>query len=355
MKRRAVRDRITSLRQMASAVLLAGFAGFAGWMFAEEPKVPADVRIEADKEQVTFWADKLPVARYLIASTHAKPFLWPVHGPGGAALTRSWPMEPAKPGGSTDHPHQKSVWFCHGDVIPEGIELKDKVKGVAGVDFWSEGPGHGRIVCVEVGAPKLEKTHGQVTTRNEWRTADGKKVLDETRTIHLYDLGDARLFVFDIDLHASVAPITFGDTKEGSFGIRINDALREKGGKGKLENAEGKIGMKECWGRPSAWCDYSGPLDEKVVGLAILDDPANPVPACWHSRDYGLMAANPFGRAKSGFPAMQGKTDRVKLARGEHLKLRYGLLLHAGDARAGKVDAYYKKFVKLAASSANPK
>ena len=143
--------------------------------------------------------------------------------------------------------------------------------------------------------------------------------------IHLYDLGDARLFVFDIDLHASVAPITFGDTKEGSFGIRINDAIREeKGGKGKIENAEGKVGEKACWGQLSAWCDYSGPLDGKVVGLAILSDPTNPVPACWHSRGYGLMAANPFGRAKSGFPAMKGKTDLVKLAKGEHLKLRYG-------------------------------
>jgi hypothetical protein len=25
----------------------------------------------------------------------------------------------------TDHFHQKSVWFCHGDVIPEGLALKD--------------------------------------------------------------------------------------------------------------------------------------------------------------------------------------------------------------------------------------
>ena len=179
-------------------------------------------------------------------------------------------------------------------------------------------------------------------------TADGKKVLDEARVIHLYDLGDARLFVFDIDLHASVAPITFGDTKEGSFGIRINDAIREeKGGKGKIENAEGKIGEKACWGQLSAWCDYSGPLDGKVVGLAVLSDPTNPVPTCWHSRGYGLMAANPFGRAKSGFPVMKGKTDLVKLAKGEHLKLRYGLLIHAGDAKAGKVADHYQKFVKL--------
>lgn len=351
MNRRDARESITSFRQTASIALFAGFIAFVGANIVAQPAdkaAPAGVHIEVGKEQVTFRADKAVVAQYRIGPAVAKPYLWPVHGPGGIALTRAWPMEPAKSGGSTDHPHQKSVWFCHGDVIPEGIELKDKVKGVIGVDFWSEGPGHGRIACIEVGKPQLEKSHGQVATRNEWRTADGRKVLDETRVIHLYDFGDTRLFVFDIDLHASVVPITFGDTKEGSFGIRVNDALREKGGKGKLENAEGKTGMKNCWGQLSPWCDYSGPLDGKVVGLAIFDDPSNQPRSCWHSRDYGLMAANPFGRAKSGFPAMKDKTDLVKLAKGQHLKLRYGLLLHPGDAKDGKVEEYFQKFVKLA-------
>jgi hypothetical protein len=254
------------------------------------------------------------------------------------------------PGETADHPHQKSLWFCHGDVIPQGIELKNKPKGVAGVDFWSEGAGHGIIACTDVGSPKLDKNHGQITTKNEWRTAEGMKILDETRTIHLYDLGDARLLVFDIDLHASVVPITFGDTKEGSFGVRINDNIREaagkEAGKGKLENAEGKTNEKNIWGQQSPWCDYSGPLDGKVVGLAIFDDPANATKACWHSRGYGLMAANPFGRDKS-FPAQKGNTKLVELAKGEHLKLRYGVLLHSGDAKDGKVAQHYAQFLKL--------
>src|SRR5262249_25218044 len=173
------------------------------------------------------------------------------------------------------------------------------------------------------------------------------------------NFGDTRLFVFDIDLHATVAPITFGDTKEGSFGIRINDQIREEKtvrvdgrtrtvkGTGKLENADGKVGERNCWGQRAAWCDYSGPINGKTVSLAILDDPKNPCPACWHSRGYGLMAANPFGRAQSGFPAMKGRTDLVRLAKGEHLKLRYGLLIHPGDAKEGMVEGYFQRFLKL--------
>src|SRR5437660_11325075 len=109
-------------------------------------------------------------------------------------------MQPLLPGGSKDHPHQKSAWFCHGDVIPEGLELKDKIKGIKGVDFWSEAKGHGRIICTKVGAPVVEKSKAGVETLNEWRTADGTKILDETRKIFFHDFGKARLIVLDIAL-----------------------------------------------------------------------------------------------------------------------------------------------------------
>jgi hypothetical protein len=328
--------------------LLLSLAALAAWVALLPAADPAGVEIELAEGHVDFRAGKDLVARYHTSPGAAKPYFWPVHGPGGVPVTRAWPMEKARPGESTDHPHQKSAWFCHGDVIPEGIEVRDKVKGVKGVDFWSETRGHGRIVCTKVGAPERpDRNHARITTHNEWRTAGGVKVLDETRTLHLYDFGDTRLLVLDMDLQAGAAPVTFGDTKEGSLGVRVHDSLREQKGEGKIENAEGKTGEKACWGRVSAWCDYSGPVGGRTVGLAVLDDPANPHPACWHCRGYGLMAANPFGRAGSGFPAMKGKTELVRLAKGEHLRLRYGLLLHPGDAREGKVAEYFRRFVEL--------
>jgi hypothetical protein len=321
------------------------------------PAAPAadgpGVTIAAKKDVIEFRVGKEVVTRYHIGEKVAKPYFWPLFAANGSAVTRAWPMEKAGPGDSTDHPHQKSAWFCHGDVIPEGIELKQKVKGVEGVDFWSEAPGHGRIVCAKVGEPKNGKDHASVVTKNEWRSADGVKILDETRVISLYVLGDSRLYVLDIDLLASAAPITFGDTKEGSMGVRVNDEIREappkgaKGGHGFPTNADGKSGEKAIWGERSKWCDYSGTIDGKVAGIAIFDDPSNKYPAAWHTRGYGLMAANPFGRDKSGFPATKGQSDLVKLAKGEHLKLRYGILVHDGDVKDGKVAEAFEKFVKL--------
>jgi hypothetical protein len=301
---------------------------------------------------VHIWDGDEVAVNYRCGVDVAKPYFWPLMAPRGLPLTRAWPMEKATPGGSTDHPHQKSAWFCHGDVIPEWIELKEHVKGIQGVDFWSEAKGHGRIVCKGirglVGGLDVKGGGKEVvlTSPNEWLTADGVKILDESRAIHFYVIEGVRLLVLDIDLHASVCPITFGDTKEGSFGVRVNDAIREEKGNGKITNADGKTGEKECWGRISAWCDYSGTIDGKTAGIAIFADPKNPYPSCWHVRGYGLMAANPFGRDKSGFPAMKGKTDLVKLSKGEHLKLRYGLLLHRGDVKEGKVAEHYEQFVK---------
>jgi hypothetical protein len=307
----------------------------------------SEVAIEVRQDYLDFRIGKDLVTRYHIGPSVAKPYFWPLYGPQGVAMTRGWPMEKAVASGSNDHPHQKSVWFCHGDVIPEGIVLKDKVRGVEGVDFWSETKGCGQMACMKIGAVKTEKNHASVETENQWQTADGVPVLEEKRTIQFFDFGQTRLLVVDIDLEARYADITFGDTKEGSFGIRVNDLIREEKGNGKIENAEGKVGEKDCWGRVSAWCDYSGTIDGHKVGIAILSDPANRYPSCWHARGYGLMAANPFGRAKSGFPDMKDRTDLVKLPKGEHLKLRYGLLIHPGDAKEGKVGEFYERCSKL--------
>jgi hypothetical protein len=299
--------------------------------------------------EVVFRAGAEEAAIYRFGRDWAKPILWPLKAPNNKDITRDWPMRPA-PGDSPkeDHPHQKSAWFTYGDVIPEGVEIKHKRKGVEGIDFWAEGSDCGRIVCVAAQGQGSPGGSGGLFTRNEWRDPDGAKIMDEMRTIRLFHSEKTRLFVVDIDLCASVMPITFGDTKEGAFGVRVAHSMREDNrGKGHITNAEGKVGEKQCWGRISAWCDYSGPVEGETVGIAIFASPDNSLPSCWHSRGYGLMAANPFGRAKSGFPDMKDKKDRVRLNKGEHLKLRYGIFIHQGDAKEGKVAEAYELFKKM--------
>lgn len=333
------------------------------------PAAPAadPVKITRGRDALELHAGKELVAKYQFAGTVpkekgdgtkplAKPFFYPLNAPGGTTVTRGWPVVPAEPGETTDHVHQKSVWFCHGDVIPEGgVKVKSADKRVHGVDFWAEGGNHGRIVCVEVGEPKqVSANHAAIPTRNEWRAADGMKVLDESRTIHLIATPAGRLIVLEIDLHATAGPVTFGDTKEGSMGVRVHDAIRlnGKGSDGVVTSSTGDVVKAPAkdnlpvWGKPADWHDYSGTIDGKPAGLAVFDDPRNPVRANWHTRAYGLMAANPFGRAGS-FPSQKGMTELVKLAEGDHLKLRYGIYAHAGDAAAGQVAEAFRAFAGM--------
>jgi hypothetical protein len=321
-------------------LIAAGLLGLTPALHAQGGIVLKDV-----ENAVEFRIGDELITRYYFTG-YAKPIFWPVNAPGGIPLTRNYPPPE---GQAADHPHQKSAWFCHGDIIPEGLNFKSPIKSVAGVDFWSEAKGHGKIVTVKHTGAVVRKDYAIVRTENEWRTADGTKIMDEKRAIHVHDLGKARLIVVDIDLHASVCPITFADTKEGAFGIRINDVINAgKTGKGKIQNADGKIGEKECWGQRSLWCDYSGPVDGKQVGLTVFDDAKNPYPACWHVRGYGLMAANPFGRDKHArFPAVKGNNELVRLEKGKNIEFRYGMLLHTGDAVSGNVAEYYQRFVQL--------
>src|SRR5262249_36858016 len=95
------------------------------------------VRVKIGKDAIEFYAGQELVTR-LHSSGYAKPIFWPLLAPNGAPLTRDWPMVPRPESKLNDHIHQKSAWWCHGDIIPEGLELKSRIKGVEGVDFSSE-------------------------------------------------------------------------------------------------------------------------------------------------------------------------------------------------------------------------
>jgi hypothetical protein len=64
-----------------------------------------------------------------------------------------------------------------------------------------------------------------------------------------------------------------------------------------------------------------------------------------HSRDYGFLAANPFGR--SAFA--KGSPSKVVVKSGETLRLRYGVLLHSAvETNRPDLAAAYADFVKQA-------
>ena len=276
-------------------------------------------------------ADGKELTRLICDPGAYKPYFFPMIGPNEKMITRQFPMNPNAEGEDKDHPHQRSLWFTHGSV--------------GGVDFWSEGAEKGKIRQTALESLESGPVFGKIATKNEWIAPTGKKLLDDHRVFTFFPLPHGeRLIDVSITLTAGNEPVVFGDTKEGTFGIRLAESMKEARG-GHIVNSSGQHGEKEAWGNPADWVDYFGPVGGDTVGVAILDHPQSfRHPTHWHVRDYGLFAANPFGYHDFYEKKKEKKDGTYTLEKGQSMEFRYRVYLHRGTTEAAKVSQVYRGF-----------
>ena len=290
----------------------------------------AQVRFSSQSDNVAVNVDGKPFTIFQYGEKNNKPFLAPLRSASGKIVTRGFPMENI-PGESRDHLHHTGLWFSYDDVN--------------GVKFWENDPSYtkpniGRIVVTHTETKDGDKS-GKLAATMEWRDPAGKVLLVENRDMTFYSDPKLRTIDFHITLTAK-QDVTFGDTKEGAFAIRLADVFTEKKG-AKIVDANGRIGMKNVWGKRSNWVDYTAELDGERMGVAIFDNPQNPhYPTYWHARDYGLFSLNPFGQNSFDENMPENKT---KLASGQKLTFRWRVVIHPGDAASGDVADLYKQFI----------
>lgn len=284
--------------------------------------------------------DGQPVTTYR-ADLKGTPGFYPIYSPNSLPLTRGFPVEPAGPFEKSDHDHHRSMWFNHGIVN--------------GLDFWVDDPrpGVGQIVH-RSGAAQQSGDSLTLITQNDWKDAEGTRVLKDERTFRFSrSEGD---WVIDVTLKmiASDGDVVFGDTKEGSFGVRVAGTMKvdSKMG-GRIVNAEG-LQDGETWAKRSDWVDYSGPAPKPEqhsdapenwphAGITMMYHPENSLPDCrWHVRSYGLFAANPFGRHHFGLPKYEG----VKIPEGESLTIDLRVVLHEGEFDQEKTKRHFADYTR---------
>jgi hypothetical protein len=280
-----------------------------------------------------------PFTSYIYPKNLEKPVLYPIRSAAGALVTRGFPLEP-KPGERADHPHHVGHWFNYGDVN--------------GYDFWGHSsetpaanqPKMGTIVHKEIVRIQTGKERGELAVKADWMVPGSTLMREETRFIFS---GAAGRRAIDRITTWTVAekPVTFNDTKEGAFGIRVARALEQPstdketfvGADGKKEAAprvdsagatgnyvgsDGKTG-DAVWGTRGPWMSLGGTIDGGPITLAILDHPSNHgYPTYWHARGYGLFAANPFGR-KGYDPKQEAAT--LTLQPGTSITFRHRILV----------------------------
>jgi hypothetical protein len=297
---------------MKTLIALVLSFGVTTIVVADQPAVT--VKNKGDKVEVKIGGE--PFAVYNTSKELPKPFFSPVRGGSGTILTRS--LENPE-----DHKHHKGIWVS--------------VDEVNGIKFWAEA---GKIENQSVrptnsGSGKPAK----LEVVNHWQNKDGKPVLIETTAIQIFP---NRLMVYDITFMPGGGEVTFEDTKEGLFGFRMVNSMREKES-GSVVNADGKKGTAECWGQPSAWVDYYGEVAGHIHGVTLMDHPDNFRKSRYHVRNYGLFSMSPFG--EKAYSGGKNESAPVVLKAGEKLRLRYAVYIHSGNTKDGKVAEAYKEFM----------
>ncbi|MBP5673108.1 MAG: PmoA family protein [Victivallales bacterium] len=297
---------------------------------AEAAKARVSVQNGAEADSYDVFVDDALFTTLHCGSQWAKPFMFPVLDANGACLTRAWPVIPDVPGETHDHPHQKSFWTAWGDMN--------------GADGWGEDPKAGfatapvhKVNILENGPLRVK-----IALELDHLASNGAKIMSEHRVLTFMALGRTRAVDVDVTYDATDGDVTFGDTKEGGIcSIRVASSM-DGTAAGTITLADGSVGEAECWGKRSPWCDYSGPVGKGISGIAILDTPANfRFPTYWHVRNYGLMAANPFGL--SHFYNDKSRNGSYRLSAGEKLRFQYRVLFHTGGS-AG-VGSMYQDYV----------
>jgi len=304
--------------------------------------LPAQVKFTQHPDRISVDIDGKPFTELWTGDPeNTKPYLHPLRAASGTIVTRAFPMAKVA-GETTDHPHHRGLWFSHDEVN--------------GFHFWlnelsEPNAKNGKIVLNKVNSLQGGKDSGTIAVTFDWNDPQGKTLLTESRTMVFYADPKLRIMDFDINLKAHGEKVTFADTKEGTFAIRLAAGLEEPGKNslpnpkrtGLMVNAEGKKGEKEVWGKRSNWVDYSGELNGEKLGVTIFDHPGNPKhPTYWHARSYGLFAANPFG--ERDFYNDKTRDGSITIEPGKTLRFRYRVVIHPGDTETANPAAMWTKY-----------
>jgi hypothetical protein len=293
------------------------------------PDAPVELRPIPGEDRVEVWiGGRLFTAYRFGAEFKLKPVFYPVNSPGGNAVNRELPFI-RDSGETTDHHHQQSLGFGYGELN--------------GYDFWSHRGGE-TIVHRAVLGHGVEGGKGRLEVLLDWRAPDGTVLARELRTATFGGGNDHRWMDHDISLQALDRPLDFIDSKEGMFAIRLADALRERGGSGRYENAFGWETERGIWGKRAPWVALRGEVSGEEVTVAIFEHPASHnYPSYWHARAYGLFAINPFGR-KDFVEGAEPLNDR--LAPRESFHFRYRVVIYGGKVEKERLDTDYWSYIQ---------
>ncbi len=358
---KAKEDSLYNMHSIFSTLSILIFFIFNGTVMSAQSDKDENVKLVRvdDKNKVDIYINGSFFTSYRYPGNIEKPFLFPVVAPNGSVITRGYPVEPRK-GERVDHPHHIGIWFNYGNVN--------------GLDFWNNSSAiptdkkdlYGHIVHQKIVRAESGK-QGILEVVMNWDDNQGNTLLKED-TKYIFS-GDVTSRTIDhiSTLTAINGPVTFGDSKEGMFAIRVDRAFEmpsnesliftdDKGNPTSVaatDNA-GVTGMytssrglkgDSVWGTRNKWVILSGMKDNVPISMAIFDYPGNiGYPAYAHARGYGLFALNNLGQ-NSYDPKQEKKS--FTLLKGQSITLYHRFYVQSGSfLTPGKADKIFNDFSK---------
>ena len=146
----------------------------------------------------------------------------------------------------------------------------------------------------------------------------------ERNGAHVIDV-ESRLAAVDWDF-------TLGPTRHAYFNVRVADSMIGRPRR-RDHDDRGRFGGDADTAPRREWIDFSGPVGGgHVAGISVFPDPRDHQDISWFVADWGVITVGPF------------RLKEALVRRGEHLRARYRVLVHDGDAATANVAAAYAEF-----------
>ena len=290
-----------SLLVVACAGLLAATSrGQETWSLVDDPH-------DGGKLEIHFQGT--PFATYCYRDTEIpRPYFANVVVPGGIKVTRN---HPPQAGDAQDHDKlHPGLWLAFGDLSGnDNWRLKAAVR-------------HERFVE----QPVVDASSLRFSVENVYlKNRSNEQICRELCRYEFLASNHGVLMNWDSTFESDEADFYFGDQEEMGLGVRLATpiAVTSNSG-GRILNSNGQRNEQQAWGQLADWCDYSGVVGDRFVGVLLMPHPENFNKAWYHARDYGFVAANPFGRqAFTG-----GEKSKITVKQGDTFRLRYSIYIH---------------------------
>jgi len=303
--------------------------------FSIEAEPSGDIAVSIDGELFTRYVTTDEVTN--------KCYFWPIIGPGGTKMTRAYPMENVE-GEMHDHPHHRSVCFGLHDAGGFNTWHEQMTFTKDGKVDDKKLASTGRQVHTKVVKAEAEGNSATLVVECDNLTPDGDRYLHQTRTATFHVARDgSRIMDLEIVLTGVKESITVAGKKDSGLSVRVARTMCVDAGKGgRIVNSNGNTD-EAAWGKRAPWVDFNGPVDGKIMGVAMLNHPKSfrhPTP--WHVRTYGLFTANPFALKEV---AGEEESGDFQLAKGHSITLRHRLIFHDGDEKKAKIAEAWQAYI----------